>query len=303
MKGAERDGLAKMGLQMVDLAVKANADGLKAQATDALKQDFKGVASAVEGLKGDDTAAVTIQNMYVLENSTAKPGESSTQFFCGAMNTTDHVTFSLPDLKPGRYAVLIAHASGIPQPRQLSLVLQDDGGWKLAGLIIKPLTAGGHDGLWYWKQAREYSKKHQPWNAYLYLETAKTLLMPVGFLSSQNSEKLQAEQQAGTPPDLPSQNKPLEITVGGKAVAVTEVRMLATENAEKDVTLIISYRMENAGTNATVQQENTAVAQAVIKQLPEFREAFTQVLVIAVPAATNGMQGSGVPTTLPMKSL
>jgi hypothetical protein len=303
MKASERDGVAQIGRQMVSLAVKTDADGLKAQATDALKQDFNGVANAIMELKGDQGAAITIQNVYVLDNSTAKPGESSAQFFCGAMNTTDHVTFTLPDLKPGRYALVIAHATSIAQSRQLSLVLQDAGGWKLAGLIIKPLTEAGHDGLWYWQQARNFSKNHQLWNATLYLETAKALLMPVGFLSSQNSEKLQAEQQASTPPDWPSQNKPLEIPVSGKLAPVTEVRMLAADNAEKDITLIISYRMENAGANATVQQENTAVAQAVVKQLPEFREAFTQVLVVAIPPATNGVEGNGVPTTLPMKSL
>ncbi len=303
MKAADRDALAQVGRQMAGQAVAGNADGLKAMATEALQKDFDGVAHAVADLKGDQDATVTIRNIYLLDDSTAAPGEDSTQFYCGLVNTPEHVTFTLPDLKPGRYGLIIAHATGIAQPRQMSFVVQDQGGWKLAGVIIKPLTAAGHDGLWYWQQARDFAKKHELWNAYLYLETAKALLMPVGFLSSQNSEKLQGEQQADMPVDWPTQGKPLQVTVGGKPVPVIGMRMLAAEGTGKDITLIISYRMENAEATSTVQQVNPAVAQALVTRLPELRSAFSQVLVIAFPPSTNGVDGNGYPTTLPMKSL
>lgn len=307
MKAADRDALANVGRQMAGMALAGNTDGLKALATEPLQKDFDGVAHAVADLKGDQDAAVAIRNLYLLDDSTAAPGEDSTQFYCGLANAPEHVSFTLPDLKPGRYALIVAHATGIPLPRQLSFVVQEQGGWKLAGVIIKPLTAADHDGLWYWQQARDYAKKHELWNAYLYLETAKALLMPVGFLSSQNSEKLQGEQQADMPVDWPTQGKPLQVTVGGKPVPIIGMRMLAAEGTGKDITLIISYNMEQAGGNAAassaVQQVSPAVAQALVSRLPELRSAFSEVLVIAVPPSTNGEESGGYPTTLPMKSL
>jgi hypothetical protein len=303
MKVTDRDALALAGRKMGAMAVSGNSDGLRASATESLQKDFEGVAHAVAELKGDQDAVITLRNLYLLDNSAAPPGEDATQFYCGIVNTPEHVTFSLQDLKPGRYGVVIAHATGIGQPRQMTFVLQDQTGWKLAGVIIKPLTTGDHDGLWYWQQARDFAKKRQLWNASLYLETAKALLMPVAFLSSQNSEKLQGEQQTDLPPDWPSQSKPLQVTVSGQPVPVTEMRMLASDGAEKEMTLIISYRMENSGATSTVQQGNAAVAKALVGRLPELRSAFSEVLVIAIPATANGVGSSGYPTTLPMKSL
>ena len=42
----------------------------------------------------------------------------------------------------------------------------------MAGLYPKPLTAAGHDGLWYWTQARALAKQGQRWNAYLFYREA-----------------------------------------------------------------------------------------------------------------------------------
>ena len=44
------------------------------------------------------------------------------------------------------------------------------------------MTAAGHDGLWYWTQARQMAAKKQPWNAWLYYQAAQKLLQPADFV-------------------------------------------------------------------------------------------------------------------------
>ncbi len=73
------------------------------------------------------------------------------------------------------------------KPQQIALLLQSlnaGSPWQLAGFFPKPLTVAGHDGLWYWKQARAYAQKKQMWNAWFYYSTAASLLQPAGFFSS-----------------------------------------------------------------------------------------------------------------------
>jgi len=82
-------------------------------------------------------------------------------------------------------------ATGVEHPQQISLLLQNDGGpgaagWKLAGFFTRPMTAAGHDGVWYWTAARNYAQKKQDWNAYFYYQTAAFLLNPVDFMSGPN---------------------------------------------------------------------------------------------------------------------
>ena len=72
----------------------------------------------------------------------------------------------------------------------------------MAGLYPRPLTAAGHDGLWYWTQARQMVARKEPWNAWLYLQEAEALSQPAGFVQSGHLEKLHTEATSAAPPPL-----------------------------------------------------------------------------------------------------
>ena len=70
--------------------------------------------------------------------------------------------FAIPALPPGKYAfamvtVAPAPVATKPAPWHLSFLMRQEqrGKWLLAGFYPKPMTAAGHDGLWYWTQARK----------------------------------------------------------------------------------------------------------------------------------------------------
>ena len=70
----------------------------------------------------------------------------------------------------------------------------------MAGFYPKPLTAAGHDGLWYWTQARTMTAQKERWNAWLYYQQAESLLRPANFVQSTHLEKLKTEASAAAPP-------------------------------------------------------------------------------------------------------
>ena len=82
------------------------------------------------------------------------------------------------------------------------LLRQEQGQWTMAGFYPKALSAAGHDGLWYWTQARTMTAQKERWNAWLYYQQAESLLTPVNFLQSTHLEKLKAEASAVAPPAL-----------------------------------------------------------------------------------------------------
>ena len=128
------------------------------------------------------TASITVDEIYVLDASNNQAGAPQTDFYCGS----PVVVFNIPNLPPGMYALAILHATGVPQPQQISVILSatPDGRWLLAGMFEKPMTAAGHDGLWYWVSARNYAEAKSDWDAWFYYRMASNLLDPLDFLSS-----------------------------------------------------------------------------------------------------------------------
>jgi hypothetical protein len=189
------------------------------------------------------------------------------------------VTLSIQHLPPGLFAFALVHATGVAKPQQLALLLQSlnaGSPWQLAGFFPKPLTMAGHDGLWYWKQARTYAQKKQMWNAWFYYSTAASLLQPAGFFSSANFEKLIDEQQAARPGDLPG-TSPLTVNADGTAYTV---RSFHTDDALGGLDLVAHY---NSTTSDPVSNRaNTiAVMHGLLTLHPELREAFHGLWVFA----------------------
>ena len=216
MAAADRDGLGQAAQSFARLVQTNDAAGVRAATIPQYAQNFEGIAAAI-GNTAPKLAGATLQvsSVYLLDAS-GNAAMADTQFFCTPASAAAPTIFNLPALPPGRYALTTVQAVvSVQQAWQLSFVLQQSAGkWLLAGFIPKPATAGGHDGLWYWKQARVYAKENKRWNAWLFYAEADALLSPVNFVSSPNRDKLHAEQEDALPAQLAdgiSAEKPLSV--------------------------------------------------------------------------------------------
>ncbi|MGA2537351.1 MAG: hypothetical protein ABSF53_15145 [Terracidiphilus sp.] len=221
MTAAQRDGLASAARNMVGEMQNGDVNALKANTLPAIAADFTGISASVDTLKPLlANAAITIDSLYALDSSTDPADAARTDFFCGS----PVVVMNIPNLPPGVYALAILHATGVPKPQQISLVLAQgaDQRWMLGGLFPKAMTEAGHDGLWYWVSARKFAQKSMNWDAWFYYRTAAYFLDPVDFLSSPNMEKLQHEQEAVKPGNLPG-DKPLVLSENGSTFQVTGI--------------------------------------------------------------------------------
>jgi hypothetical protein len=280
MSEAERAPLVQAARQIaVDVQSGRSAD-LKAATVPAVAANFNSIeqsAAALAPLMAG--ATLTVDAVYALDASDAKPGDEQEQFFCAAADNNSHITFSIQHLPPGQFAFALVHATGVAKPQQIALLLQSlnaGGPWQLAGFFPKPLSIAGHDGLWYWRQARVYAQKKQMWNAWLYYSTAISLLQPAGFFSSTNLERLVDEQQTIRPADLPG-NTPLTVSAGGVAYKVTSLR---TDDALGGLDLVAHYNSTSSDPVAG-RAHTIAVMHGLLALHPELREAFHGLWVFA----------------------
>jgi hypothetical protein len=303
---AERDSLAAQARSMTADALAANAGALKQASVAELQRDFAGVGAAVLGLREVSAGTVTVEGIFLLDNASARPTDAAvagaaagsgigsgagtaqtaalaTQFFCGAYNTPQHVTFTLPGLKASRYAVVFVHVTGVADPRQITYVLQQQpDGWKLAGFVQKPMDQASHDGTWYWQHARDCVKQRQLWNASVSFLLARQLVTPAGFVDSANLDKLLAEQQAALPVDWPTDEKPLYLSVQGQQVSVTDLAPIVTGNVA-GIVAKLTYSVRKAAESSVPEQDKTALQQAIAAELlrkaPELTGFLSQLVV------------------------
>src|SRR5271156_994099 len=228
MTEADRNALADSAKSMAAFVQTGNSAGLKAVTLPSVAERFDAIAAAVESASPlIERGTLTVESLYLLDSSDLKTTEDETQFFCGGANAHE-VVLTIPSLPPGNYALTVLHATGVDSPQSITFILARDPAkgspWKLAGAFIHSLTSAGHDGIWYWTQARAFAKKRQNWNAYFYYQTAASLLTPVYFISSTNLDKLLKEQAAIAPPGLPTGTQPMLVAgSGGKGFEVQEM--------------------------------------------------------------------------------
>jgi hypothetical protein len=280
MTEAERAPIVQAARQIALDVQGGHAADLKAATVPAVAANFNSIAqSAAALIPLISGATITVDAVYKLDASDAKPGDEQEQFFCGAADSSLHVTFSIQHLPPGLFAFALVHATGVGKPQQIALLLQSlnaGGAWQLAGFFPKPLSVAGHDGLWYWKQARTYAQKKQTWNAWFYYSTAISLLQPAGFFSSANLEKLVDEQQAIRPTDLPG-TAPLTINAEGAAYKITNLR---TDDALGGLDLVAHY--DSTSSDPVAGRAHTiAVMHGLLTLHPELRDAFHGLWVFA----------------------
>jgi hypothetical protein len=264
-----------------------NLPALQAETIPSVAADFSGIAASVDSLKPlVQNAAITIDNLYFLEASTVSAGATRTDFYCGS----PVVALNFNDLPPGAYALVVLHATGVPQPQQISLILSLTPAqkWMLAGLFSKPMTEAGHDGLWYWVSAREYAHKNMNWNAWFYYRIAADTLQPVDFLVSPNLDKLRHEEDLVHPSNLP-EAAPLALATRDSVFAVNAIDTTTVFGA---LDLEIHYAPDAAQTAqlrnpVTARQQVTTAMQALLTLHPELRDAFHGIWVRADQGASS----------------
>jgi len=235
MQPADRDALTSAARSIASSIQANDAATLRTMLTPELAKDpaqLVGlVANTASHLKD---AQLTVEQIYLLDASQNK-STADAEFYCSINRTASSTDFQIPGLAPGVYGFAIIHAATPQAPWRLSLLLrrnlyQNESHtqipWSIAGLYPKPLTAAGHDGVWYWSQARSLAAEKQTWNAYLFYQQAQALLQPAGFVTSTNLDKLRHELTATTPPALSEGISPT-VPLVVKAADTTEYRFTA----------------------------------------------------------------------------
>jgi len=270
--------------QYFDMSARGDAFDLRASAIPALASNFSGVEAAITEHKADFAGAQsTVASLYVLQAPGAAP-IARAEFFCGIFNSPDRVSFVIPNLPPGAYAVVTQNISGGKQPVRLTLVLQQvSGSWKLAGYTITDTQAGGRDMQWYLTQARAFKARAANVAAYLYYLEAWELAAPVNFAYTAQRDKIADEMQSAKPADWPSPDKPLDIAAAGKTYRVTQI---FPEMVGNDLDLIVKYAaLSDVSNTAAAFQDNMAVIKGMVARYPELRDAFAGVVARAVDAS------------------
>ena len=284
MDGAVRTALETTAKRYFDLAARGDSATLQQNSIPSVAANFGGIESAVkENQAAFSGAHPSVRPPFLLTAEGSTPLEHA-EFLCGVFGksgqTADSAVFMLHNLPPGRYAVVIVDARGDPNPRTLTMILQQVGtDWRLAGFYARPVQVNGHDGAWFLQRARDFKAKGQTRNAWLYYHEALALSSPMDFMSTQATDKLYDEMQAVQPGDLPVNGSTVDVSAGTKTYRVTEVYPLAVGN---DLDVVVKYQAADVSNTAQTYQENMAVTKAVVAKYPEFREAFAGVIVRAV---------------------
>ena len=281
MTAAQRDHLVQVSRSFAAEVQAGNTAAVRQATIASVAAQFDGVASSIQAVAPQiQTAALTINDLYLLQATDLKSAQD-TQFFCSLPGSSLIVTITIPQLPPGNYALVLMRATGVEHPQHISLILENDppgtDDWKLAGFFVRPITAAGHDGVWYWTAARNYAQKNQAWNAYFYYQTAAFLLNPVDFISSPNLEKLQKEMQTMRPADVPGAN-PLVLKADGQSFDITSIR---TDTFSGNLDLVINYTTKDVSDPVATHTQILELMKAMLAQHPELRQAFHGLWVYA----------------------
>jgi hypothetical protein len=300
MDASTQTALTNTAQRYFQMVAAGDSASLQQNAIAGLAANFSGIQNA---LKENQTnlagAEGTPRGPFYLQAQGTAPLPHA-EFLCGVFGpsgqTAESAVFMIPNLPPGDYGIDTVDATGAQGSYTVTFVLQQESGaWKLGGLYIKPVNAAGHDGQWYADQARSFKAKGQLYDAWLYYQEARELLVPVPFMSTLTTDKLYDEEQTVKPSDLPTEQAPMNLSAGGKTYAL--IALFPTP-VEKDLDVVVRYRTADISDTGRTYQENLAVMKALLAKYPEFRTAFNGVVARAVAPS-----GQDYGTMLPVKEI
>lgn len=308
MKPSERDALAAAARTLAEKVQANDANGIKTLTVSEYASDFGGIANAVSNASLRTKGATpTVEQVYLLDGTMLKKQADGSmvdaQFFCSLNRTAQETDFVIPNLPPGKYGFALVNLPGAPTPYRLSfLVRQDAGQWLLAGFYPQPQSAAGHDGLWYWKAARDLAAQKQPWSAWLYYQTATELLRPAGFVQSSHLEALRTEQVKNAPPALAdgiSSDTPLVV----KGPDNVEYRFTALDTddslAKDHVDVAAHIKADAIADPALARKRNIAAMTALLTVYPELRKSFHGIWIFADSGSQNPFATEQAMTEIP----
>jgi len=281
MNPAQRSGLEDTARAVLSDVQTGNVQGIRSMTVPSVAADFAGLSGAITHLQPlVQSATITVDDLYMLDAADSPAGAARTDFFCGS----PVVAITFTGLPSGTYALAIVHATGVLHPQQISLVLarSPDNRWLLGGMMNKPMTAAGHDGLWYWTSARKYAQSRMNWDSWFYYRMAENLLIPMDSISSPNLEKLRHEADQVRPGELP----------GKAAMSFYDQGMLFTVTAIDTTTTFGSLDLDvqyapdaNEAAQlrdpALARRQVTTVMAKLLAMHPELRGAFHGIWVHA----------------------
>ncbi len=284
MTAADRDGLAGAARDLAMRVQSNDTAGLESASIAELGRDFasmRAVAAETSGhLRGD---TLTVSQIYLLDATQMKSGAGEPALFSCALNGTQaSVDFTIPGLTPGVYGFAIVDARGQTPWRVPMLLRKDNGRWLLAGFYPRAIEAAGHDGLWYWREARRQAEAKELWNAWLFYGEAAVLLQPANFVQTTHLEKLEDEQRTATPPPLSggiSADVPLVVRgTGGNEFRMTGLTSQSSlDRPQLDVAITLDA---GAATDAAAwRTRSDEAARALVGAYPELRKQFGGVFV------------------------
>ncbi len=289
MSAADREAIASAARSLATAVQADDLAGLKAQTVAEYAKDFGGISYVVGNTapRVKDGAAV-VDQVYLLDATMVKRQTDGSlpdaQFFCSLNKSPRETDFVIPNLPPGRYAFAMVDVASTPAWRLSFLMRQDAGRWLLAGLFPQAQTAAGHDGLWYWRQARLYAAAKEPWNAWLYYQQAQSLLRPAGFVQSTHLEQLRTEAAKAAPPAL-SEGVGADTPLVVKGAGGAEYRFTSLDTddtlAKDKVDLAVHLKAEAAADPVAARKRNTDAMTALLAAYPEMRKPFHGVWVYA----------------------
>ena len=284
MDQATRTAVESAALQIFHQAQNGDYAGLRANSIPAVASNFGGIESAVGDNQANFKGAqASVRSEYLLDaNNTS--GSGRTEFYCGVFNSPDRVGFGINNLPRGTYAIAIMDVKGGKSPITLSTILQNAGGWRLAGFYARPTQLAGHDGDWYMQQARAYKTKGQNHNAFFYYLEAWDLLAPVNFMSTTKLDTISDELNAVRPPDLPAPGKPVDLLANGKTYHLTQLFPTPVGDA---LDIVVKYQVPSIADQSAAYQDNVNVMKGLLSKYPELRDAFAAVVARAVEPGGN----------------
>ena len=290
MTAADRDALAAVARSLAAKVQANDVSGLQAATATEYAKDFSGIGAVV----GSTAAKVkggtpVVEQVYLLDGTQLKRAADGSvpdaQFFCSLNKSTAEADFTISGLVPGRYGFVMVDVPDVSAPWRLSFLLrQDQGQWGMAGFYPKPLTAAGHDGLWYWTQARTMAAQKERWNAWLYYQQAESLLQPAIFVQSTHLEKLKTEASAAAPPALSegvTSEAPL-VVKGPNGVEYHFTALGVDDSLAKDkIDITAHLKVDQIGDPVAARKRNTDAMVALLTAYPEMRKPFHGVWIIA----------------------
>jgi hypothetical protein len=308
MTAADRDALVSAARGLAEKIQANDTEGVRSLTIAEYAKDFGAIQGAVANTSGRvKGATLVVDQVYLLDGSDLKRAADgaapNSEFLCSLNHSIAEADFLIPSLPPGKYAFAIVEAKGVAAPWRLSFLLrQDSGKWLMAGFYPSAMTAAGHDGLWYWTQARDMAKSKEQWNAWLYYQQAQSLLLPANFIQTTHMEKLKAETTSATPPAA-SQGVSADVplVVRGKDGVDYYFTGLSTDDslAKDKLDVMAKLKVDTIGDPVAARKRNTAAMSALLAAYPEMRKGFHGVWIFAEAKGENPFPSEQPMTEIP----